>query len=1226
MEKMQFNQPFSRNLSSDINFMKNASLIGHPRDSSDSDSLKERVLSHLQRKIDEDKPVWNFGNSLSSFYSPNMPNVLETVSSFKLPDFLLRQIESAEFNCAMGLLPEIERVWMAIDNRLFLWSYNDSQNSDFYSYEGMEDKIIMVGLVKPKKGSVDSKIQWLLVLVSTIEIRMVGVILNESNEISLYRTNMSVFTDNILMVCMEGLESGQVFLGGSDGNLYELQYEKEEAWFKRQCQLKNHTRSIISMFVPTFIGGMYSGDPICQICVDEKRRLLYTLSKNSEIRVFTLNPRGDSSLGYDVSYYGSKKILDEIRKLRNFPSVRYDRAMQAISLHVIDEVPSRSSKNVSLMVVTSGGYRVFFQSYKSNPAHLDIFSLRVLPSEDERDVSGLPISSFPFETTFYSKGSFFASRGNERNMNSLFFSTFDMGVTLKKGELVESRVFSSTKERVWAITEVKKGLENFVYADEDIMNDLYEQVVRPPRTFKILTNNAVYTAVKRRYADFLVDSLQGGNGVDSHSVRSFFESLGPEQACAICLAIACENRFAIQKTDTSGAPIVSNQIKNMAAQLFIKYGVSEKISFGDSYRGRSSFQVNDVHIVAYHSILLYFSRLVRGIWNAKLIDLGRYAAANRTLLILDNLLCFKDYLGHLSQIFGDEEERIYILSIVEILDTIIQVIECVTIILPENSSDIIAQVSNARVVSSMVFRDFITHSSSMQAFTNFVQEAVDIIAKESSIDFISESLKTRCPDFFKAEDLKICKARDLLNSVSLRRQDPLKLMDEALSLLLAASEALSIDKLKSFCEIFKNFGNREAAIRIAMECAIQSDKDNLALEWYEKELESPNIPAPSIAKRDNCYDIAISIADELIEQLRNENSVEKLEKAYQFDPIFTLILQNDDEYFHYKFFDHLCQKKQLVYLLKILDVPFLEKYLFQNRYRKSELGLYLCILYRNMRRYEDAVAQLYLLATDPDFPAELEKRIELLTLALSISESRLSKIDEASVEELQDLLDVANVQLQLYKALDLVPHAAPLREELDRCLLNVTDLYGYADRLDLDEIKLSIFNTSNHRDFDLLQSVWAAILDKETNFESKCATLIRLAGIYRNNDIVFPIETMIPFFEQYGMREPVDPFWLVKSLLQAGYKHNQLFNTYHGLYNDKIYPFQDQDGRMDAIEKITFILSDWTKNEQITQHDMNVLDERISNYKIFLSNHHNSKASKIQQKLSAVVRDAGRVR
>lgn len=49
-----------------------------------------------------------------------------TVSTFKRPSERVDRLYSAtDLATHMGLLPEIERVWIAIDHNLFLWDYVD---------------------------------------------------------------------------------------------------------------------------------------------------------------------------------------------------------------------------------------------------------------------------------------------------------------------------------------------------------------------------------------------------------------------------------------------------------------------------------------------------------------------------------------------------------------------------------------------------------------------------------------------------------------------------------------------------------------------------------------------------------------------------------------------------------------------------------------------------------------------------------------------------------------------------------------------------------------------------------------------------------------------------------------------------------------------------------------------------------------------------------------------
>lgn len=40
-----------------------------------------------------------------------------------IPEILLAQFEGKDCRCFMGLCAEIGRVWLTVDNRLFLWDY-----------------------------------------------------------------------------------------------------------------------------------------------------------------------------------------------------------------------------------------------------------------------------------------------------------------------------------------------------------------------------------------------------------------------------------------------------------------------------------------------------------------------------------------------------------------------------------------------------------------------------------------------------------------------------------------------------------------------------------------------------------------------------------------------------------------------------------------------------------------------------------------------------------------------------------------------------------------------------------------------------------------------------------------------------------------------------------------------------------------------------------------------
>lgn len=45
----------------------------------------------------------------------------------------------------------------------------------------------------------------------------------------------SLPSDNVIMTCFASSAGGRLFMGGSDGNLYEIRYEATDNWRRRRC-------------------------------------------------------------------------------------------------------------------------------------------------------------------------------------------------------------------------------------------------------------------------------------------------------------------------------------------------------------------------------------------------------------------------------------------------------------------------------------------------------------------------------------------------------------------------------------------------------------------------------------------------------------------------------------------------------------------------------------------------------------------------------------------------------------------------------------------------------------------------------------------------------------------------------------------------------------------------------------------------------------------------------
>ncbi|RKP33789.1 Nup133 N terminal like-domain-containing protein, partial [Dimargaris cristalligena] len=194
--------------------------------------------------------------------------------SVPLPDSLFDQYDLLHCRCFMGLFPEIQRAWLTIDHRLFLWNYEDG--SEFHAYEEQDQIIISVALVKPRTDVLDSQINHLLVLATPLEAILLGVASRPSKkkaggEVTFYSTQLNVPTDNVSIHHMVGSAAGRIFMAGSDSNLYEIVYAAEEGWFSRRCRKVNLTASIYSYLMPSFLTGSES-DPVIHMVVDDSRQ------------------------------------------------------------------------------------------------------------------------------------------------------------------------------------------------------------------------------------------------------------------------------------------------------------------------------------------------------------------------------------------------------------------------------------------------------------------------------------------------------------------------------------------------------------------------------------------------------------------------------------------------------------------------------------------------------------------------------------------------------------------------------------------------------------------------------------------------------------------------------------------------------------------------------------------------------------------------------------------
>ncbi|KAI0757109.1 nucleoporin [Daedaleopsis nitida] len=592
-----------------------------------------------------------------------------------IPESLWQYYTSTNLATHMGLLPDIERVWIAIDHNLFLWDYVDGQ--ELSSFVDQPDVITHVALVKPKNGVFIDEITSLLVICTPVTVLLLGVSTHPApgpnnqtrTEIKLYATDMSIACD-VEMSAVIGTPEGRIFMCGSqDGNLYELHYQEKEGWFGKRVQLINHSVGGMQSLLPR-IGASNAEDRIITLVADPERNCFYSLTANNTITVWRTN--GDKHVQHLQTISNLYKAAQD--KVPGSPALT-PQNFTIIALHVIN--PSESRAGVQLVAITANGVRLYFSpssygmSYgwgtapTSGSRPLSLAHVRLPPPNlihpDEQGrtlgptgpprphiLSGLVHSCYDLGITIASQGADIAdsdyilcvapdltqigSLGQlrappvQQSSNPMYGAP--SGPT--RPPLTERATLISIPGLTWGIAPVprsKYSLTTSAPANTPtplVTNELATQLSEPARQYIILNNGGLHWIVKRRAIDALKEVIEEfqveGN---AQPLIEFRDSYGRDQTCAMLLAIASGNTFLdpMEQSPLGSMSRVSADLAAVARQAFYDFGErpiwAERVTYGTSEgSGTATFSGRR------EGLALYFARLVRPFWKMPITKAG----------------------------------------------------------------------------------------------------------------------------------------------------------------------------------------------------------------------------------------------------------------------------------------------------------------------------------------------------------------------------------------------------------------------------------------------------------------------------------------------------------------------------------------------------------------------------------------------------------------------------
>ncbi|XP_077354036.1 nuclear pore complex protein Nup155 isoform X2 [Festucalex cinctus] len=512
-----------------------------------------------------------------------MPNLPELSAGRKvpLPPELVEQFSRMQFNCMMGVFPEISRAWLTIDNDIFMWNYEDG--GDVAYFDGLIETILAVGLVKPKPGILQPYIHYLLVLATPVDVSILGVSfpkgpagLNDSMSGGLHllpEPLYSVPTDNNHILSVTSTDLGRIFMAGKDGCLYEITYKAEASWLSQRCSKINHSKGSLSFLIPSALQFAFSDDdPIVQIAVDNSRNTLFTRSEKGALKVYDLGADGQS-MSHVTSMSQNSIVISAANILRTV-----DRSVFKPIVHI--SVISRSeSSNCHLLAVTHAGVRLYFcttpfappgkeSQAPPRPSLLSLIHVRLPPGFSALSTQQKPAK---VHKVLHSKGILLMAASETEDSDLLWCINHD-SFPFKK-PLMETQMISNVDGHTWAISAIGERVNKICTPlNKDLIpvSDMPVVVLQhsiAPQKFVILSAKGCHIFHKISPVEQLRHLLVSCTGGESEEIERFFKLHREEQACATALILACSNDAC------------NREVSAWATRAFFRYGGEAQIRF-----------------------------------------------------------------------------------------------------------------------------------------------------------------------------------------------------------------------------------------------------------------------------------------------------------------------------------------------------------------------------------------------------------------------------------------------------------------------------------------------------------------------------------------------------------------------------------------------------------------------------------------------------------------------
>lgn len=999
---------------------------------------------------------------------------------YPIPNQVFEQFNVGQMQTLMGLFAEINHAWVAIDNCLYLWDYT-SAAPELVGFEDQPQTIQAVALVPPKPNIFVKSIAYILAVATTSEMILLGVSTADTaagtKSVSLYQTRMSLPLRGTDVRVIRGTEKGRIFFGGSnDIDLYELYYQSEEKWFSNRCGKINHTNRAWSQVVNMQSGFWSSKTPeyLMDIAIDDSRKLVYTLSSTSTIRVYHMD---DSDRLKEVVEKTMKScLMDYAHSIGQQSKLLSDR-MRFVS---ISPISKQEADRLHLMALTDTGCRLFLTAASDSlwlitsrssvaPQSLSVQYVKFPPSTHQRQTSQALGESFldaDSDALSYSRhgvrfapGYFldFVNKGKGAANDSLFLSGPEAPRIKNASPTVAPRhhehaTWIDIGSRAEAVGLISTP---FAAARQPIGfgNELAVQFDEKPSEFAILTNTGVHVIRRRRFVDIFASAIRGAAGDEGYNqlCRRMIQLYGRIETVSTALAVACGHGGDA----TSDAARTTDQVtEDRARTCYIDFGGQPTIAETDG----TALTTDSVKLSSRHDALaLYLSRLTRQLWKQNIVKTGvspvgaptvestvplvklqsvqenierlrRFLEANRGLIQGLSGPSDLDRASTRQEEVALQAEHQALHALQKLMESMSEGISFVLMLFDERVADIYSRLDHSaqEKLRNLNYEKLFAHSGGRDLAKLLVKAIVNRnIESGSNVETVADALRRRCGSFCSTDDVVIFKAQEQLKRAS--EQPPntnqsRALLSESLRLFEKVADSLTFDNLVSAAHQYAELKYFAGAIQLCLVVARAKDPGSTASSWVSDGKPAGDAREKAFNDRKHCYDLIHQVLQNLDEASSREPEMvdgrlslmaTKRREAYD------VVNNSEDEVFHFDLYEWYIEQGWTDRILAIDSkhvVTFLQR-LSESDAAHADL---LCRFYTNRHQFFEAAGVQFDLANS-DFDLGIKDRITLLSLAkanASVTTAGVSRQQQQMLSHsVSDLLDIAHIQDDLLERL-----------------------------------------------------------------------------------------------------------------------------------------------------------------------------------------------------------------